>query len=54
METLISLLIIAAVVAIAIWIINLIPFPPGLQIIKTIVIGIVAVMALIQVIGFLR
>lgn len=49
MEILIPLLVIAAIAVVAVWLINMIPFPAGLQILRTILIVIVVVIALLKV-----
>lgn len=53
MEILIPLLIIVAVVAVAVWIIKLIPFPAGLEIVKAVLIAIVCIIGLVKVLAFL-
>ena len=52
METLISLLILIVIVVVAIWLINQIPFPAGLEIIKTVLVIIVVVLALQKLFGY--
>ncbi len=49
METLISLLIIVAVVAVAIWLIRQIPWPAGLEIIGTILTVIIVILGLMKI-----
>lgn len=54
MSIIISLLIIVAVVVVAIWLINMIPFPAGLGLLKTILIVIVVIFALLKIIPYLQ
>lgn len=51
METLIPLLVIVAIAVVAIWLIKMIPFPGGLEILQTILIVIVVVLALTRVLS---
>jgi hypothetical protein len=53
MSILISLLIVVVVVAVCIWIVNQIPFPAGLGIVKTILIAIICILGLMKVLGYL-
>lgn len=53
MEILITLLVIVAVAAVAVWLINMIPFPSGLEIVRTVMVIIVVVMALWRVLALL-
>lgn len=53
MQAIIPLLIILLVAVIAIWLIRQIPFPAGLQVIQTILVAIVVILALVKVLAYL-
>ena len=53
MEILIPLLIIVVVAAVAIWLIRQIPLPAGLEIVQTLLVAIVVLLALVKVLGYL-
>ena len=53
METLISLLVAVAVIAVAIWLVKQIPWPEGLQIVGTILTVIIIVIGLLKVLSLL-
>ena len=52
MDALITLLILIAVIVTAIWLIKQIPFPAGLELLQTILITIVVVLALAKLLAF--
>jgi hypothetical protein len=48
---LLTLLVIVLIVAVAVWLINMIPFPAGLEIIRTVLIVIVVVIGLTKLLA---
>lgn len=53
MSTLLALVILVVIVVVAIWLINQIPFPAGLQIIRFLLIAVVVILALMRLFKFL-
>lgn len=52
METLISLLVILAIIGIVYWAVTQIPLPPPMGMVLNVVIAIVAILLLVQFVGF--